>query len=138
MATENTTPANSDLSSTEIGKNIMTSQVLRIEDATQLVEHSPTDVHEQLKAGSAVLVDVREVSEYENERIPGAFLMPLSFFDADRFPNIPNTRVILMCAVGKRSAAAAKQLMKAGVRVTHHMTGGLTGWKESGLATDKD
>jgi rhodanese-related sulfurtransferase len=120
------------------GTQIMASQILRIEDATQLIEHDPRDVYDQLHAGQAVLVDVREVSEYENERIPGAFLMPLSFFDADRFPFIPDTRVILMCAVGKRSAAAAKQLMKAGFRETHHMTGGLTAWKEMGLATDED
>lgn len=120
------------------GNPIMASQVLRIEDATRLVEHDPRDVYEQLHTGQAVLVDVREVSEYENERIPGAFLMPLSFFDAEKFPFIPDTRVILMCAVGKRSAAAAKQLMKAGIRETHHMTGGLTAWKETGLETDKD
>ena len=120
------------------GNRIMASQVLRIEDATRLVEHEPTDVYEQLHAGQAVLVDVREVSEYENERIPGAFLMPLSFFDAGKFPFLPDTRVILMCAVGKRSAAAAKQLMKAGIRQTHHMKGGLTAWKETGLETDKD
>lgn len=116
----------------------MASQVLHIEDATQLVEHSPREVHAQLAAGEAVLVDVREVNEFENERIPGAFLLPLSFFEADHFPFIAGTRVILMCAVGKRSAAAAKQLMKAGFRTTHHMTGGLTAWKEDGLATDED
>jgi len=116
----------------------MTSQVIRIEDAVQLIEHAPLDVHNQLQAGTAVLVDVREVSEYENERIPGAFLMPLSFFDADRFPFLPDTRIILMCAVGKRSAAAAKQLMNAGFRTTHHMKGGLTRWKEQGLETDVD
>ncbi|MBL4615415.1 MAG: rhodanese-like domain-containing protein, partial [Magnetovibrio sp.] len=56
----------------------------------------------------------------------------------DRFPFIPDTRVILMCAVGKRSAAAAKQLMKAGFRQTHHMKGGLTAWKETGLETEQD
>ncbi|OEJ65590.1 rhodanese-like domain-containing protein [Magnetovibrio blakemorei] len=116
----------------------MASQVLRIEDASQLIELDPREVQSQMKAGKAVLVDVREVSEYENERIPGAFLMPLSFFDAERFPFLPDTRVILMCAVGKRSTAAAKQLMNAGVRTTHHMTGGLTAWKELGLETDTD
>jgi len=120
------------------GNQIMASQVLRIEDATQLIEHDPRDVQNQLQAGKAVLVDVREVSEYENERIPGAFLMPLSFFDADRFPFLSDTRVILMCAIGKRSTAAAKQLMNAGFRETHHMKGGLTGWKELGLETDVD
>lgn len=122
----------------KIGTQIMASQVLRIEDASQLIELDPREVQGQMKAGKAVLVDVREVSEYEKERIPGAFLMPLSFFDADRFPFMPDTRVILMCAVGKRSAAAAKQLMNAGVRITHHMTGGLTAWKELGLETDTE
>ena len=120
------------------GTQIMASQVLRIEDAIRLIEHDPRDVQSQIQAGKAVLVDVREVSEYENERIPGAFLMPLSFFDAERFPFLSDTRVILMCAIGKRSAAAAKQLMEAGFRQTHHMKGGLTGWKEQGLETDTD
>ena len=116
----------------------MASQVLHIEDATQLIEHDPHEVQALLKAGEAVLVDVREVSEYENERITGAFLMPLSFFEGDQFPIISGTRVILMCAVGKRSAAAAKQLMNAGFRTVHHMKGGLTAWKEDGLETDED
>ncbi|MFC1673045.1 rhodanese-like domain-containing protein [Pseudomonadota bacterium] len=116
----------------------MASQVLHIKDAAQLIEHDPHAVHAQLKAGEAVLVDVREVSEYENERIPGAFLMPLSFFEAEHFPYIGGSRVILMCAVGKRSAAAAKQLMNAGFGEVHHMKGGLTAWKNNGLETDED
>lgn len=116
----------------------MSAQVLHIEDASELIEHDPRDVHAQLRAGEALLVDVREVNEYENERIPGAFLMPLSFFDAERFPYIAGQRVILMCAVGKRSAAAAKQLMNAGFGTVHHMKGGLTAWKDYGLSTDED
>ena len=116
----------------------MASQVLQIQDAAQLIEHAPRDVHAQITSGEAVIVDVREVSEYENERIPGAFLMPLSFFEAEHFPYIAGSRVILMCAVGKRSAAAAKQLMNAGFLEVHHMKGGLTAWKEDGLETDED
>lgn len=116
----------------------MSAQVLHIEDTSELIEHDPRDVFAQLKAGEAVLVDVREINEYENERIPGAFLMPLSFFDAAHFPYISEQRVILMCAVGKRSAAAAKQLMNAGFTTVHHMKGGLTAWKEHGLSTDKE
>lgn len=116
----------------------MAAQALHIADTVELVEHDPRAVLTQVKAGEAILVDVREVSEYENERIPGAFLMPLSFFDAEHFPYVSGQRVILMCAVGKRSAAAAKQLMNAGFGTTHHMTGGLTAWKQHGLSTDED
>ena len=116
----------------------MTAQVLHIEDTVELIEHAPIDVQAQIQAGEAILVDVREVSEYENERIPGAFLMPLSFFDGEHFPYIAGQRVILMCAVGKRSAAAAKQLMNAGFGTVHHMKGGLNAWKQHGLSTDED
>lgn len=116
----------------------MPAQALHIEDTATLSEHSPRDVHAQIQAGKAILVDVREVSEFENERIPGTFLMPLSFFDAEHFPYLSGQRVILMCAIGKRSAAAAKQLMNAGFGDTHHMTGGLTAWKEQGLLTEED
>jgi rhodanese-related sulfurtransferase len=117
---------------------IMTAQVLHIENTPELIEHDPSSVFAQMRAGEAVLVDVREVNEYENERIPGAFLMPLSFFDAQHFPYISGQRVILMCAIGKRSAAAAKQLMNAGFGTVHHMKGGLTAWKDHGLTTDQD
>lgn len=116
----------------------MAAQVLHIEDTVELIDHEPHAVQAQMQAGEAILVDVREVSEYENERIPGAFLMPLSFFEAEHFPYVSGQRVILMCAVGKRSAAAAKQLMNAGFGTTHHMKGGLTAWKAHGLSTDED
>ena len=116
----------------------MSAQVLHIENASALIEHEPRDVQAQIQAGEAFLVDVREVNEFENERIPGAFLMPLSFFDAQNFPYVSGQRVILMCAVGKRSAAAAKQLMNAGFGTVHHMKGGLNAWKEHGLSTDQD
>ncbi len=120
----------------------MDAQILHMDTAYEnvrgLIEHAPHNVHAQLQAGEAILVDVREVCEYENERIPGAFLMPLSFFSPEHFPAIAQQRVILMCAVGKRSAAAAKQLMNVGFSCVHHMKGGLTAWKRDGLATETD
>ncbi|MCK5165823.1 MAG: rhodanese-like domain-containing protein [Rhodospirillaceae bacterium] len=103
-----------------------------------LIELEPTDAHARLASGQAIIVDVREASEYENVRIPSAFLMPLSFFEADHFPVINGTEVILMCAVGKRSAAAAKQLMNAGFGEVTHMKGGINQWIDDGLPVDED
>ncbi|MCK4939092.1 MAG: rhodanese-like domain-containing protein [Rhodospirillaceae bacterium] len=103
-----------------------------------LIELEPIDVHQRLSQGQSIIVDVREASEYENVRIPSAFLMPLSFFEADHFPVINGTEVILMCAVGKRSAAAAKQLMNAGFSEVIHMKGGLNQWIDDGLPVDED
>lgn len=102
------------------------------------IELEPSEVHQRITRGKAIIVDVREASEYENIRIPSAFLMPLSFFEAEHFPVINGTEVVLMCAVGKRSAAAAKQLMKAGFMEVTHMIGGINKWIDDGLPVDED
>lgn len=54
-----------------------------------------------------MLVDVREVSEYEAEFIAGAMLLPMSSFTPEFFPALPGQRVVLYCTMGKRSEAAA-------------------------------
>lgn len=89
-----------------------------------------------LANGEALLVDVRETSEFEQEHIPGAMLVPLSMLDADTFPRITIKKLVLHCAIGKRSAAAAKQLVKAGHVPPINMTGGLKAWREAGLETE--
>ena len=119
----------------------MSADILSITPKTStpiLIELEPSDVHQRVTQGEAIIVDVREASEYENVRIPSAFLMPLSFFEADHFPVIGGTEVILMCAVGKRSAAAAKQLMNAGFAEVTHMKGGINQWIDDGLPVDED
>jgi len=89
-----------------------------------------------LDAGEIVLVDVRETSEYEQEHIPGSVLCPLSVFDSDLFPEIPEKIVVLHCAIGKRSAAAAKQLIGTGHTRVINLRGGIKAWKESGCPTE--
>ncbi len=94
-------------------------------------------VRRWLEAGRILLVDVREPSEYEREHIPGALLLPLSSFDADLFPHIPGQRIVLHCAIGKRSLAAGKMLLKAGHGNVMHLAGGLAAWKEAGFETEE-
>lgn len=89
-----------------------------------------------LSSGEALLVDVRETSEFEQEHIPGAMLVPLSMLDADTFPRITIKKLVLHCAIGKRSAAAAKQLIKAGHVPPINMAGGIKAWREAGLETE--
>ncbi len=102
------------------------------------LEVEPAEVARWVDVGDALLVDVREVSEYENERIPGAMLMPLSFFNAKHFPRVRNMKVVLYCAVGKRSVAAGKQLLRAGFPQAISMKGGLNAWKAEGLLVEQD
>ncbi len=100
-----------------------------------IAEVAPQQVQEWLQAGAVLLVDVREPREYEAEHIAGALLLPMSSLEAEYFPVLPGRRVVLHCAIGKRSAAAARMLAAAGHDVAH-MRGGLDAWKDAGLETE--
>ena len=93
-------------------------------------------VNSWLENDEVVLVDVRETSEYDQEHIPGAMLLPMSTFDPELFPSVPGKRVVLHCAVGKRSEAAGKMLLNEGYEGAIHMTGGIREWKAAGYATE--
>ena len=93
-------------------------------------------VHAWLANDEVVLVDVRETSEYDQEHIPGSMLLPMSSFDSELFPKFTDKKVVLHCAVGKRSEAAGKMLANEGYEGAIHMTGGIREWKAAGYATE--
>jgi len=93
-------------------------------------------VHDWIENNQALLVDVRETSEFDKEHIPGALLLPLSAFDPELFPTIKDKKVVLHCAVGKRSESAGKMLINEGYEDIIHMTGGIEEWKKAGFETE--
>ena len=83
--------------------------------APQIVEDATASiVKDWYDAQDILLVDVREVAEFEKEHIPGALLLPLSSFDPELFPPLAGKRVVLYCAIGKRSEAAGKDVAERG------------------------
>lgn len=96
----------------------------------------PQEIKTWMDRNEIMLVDVRETSEFEREHIAGALLLPLSTLEPDIFPTLPGKKIVLHCAVGKRSAAAGKMLLNAGHSDIAHMTGGLDAWKAAGFATE--
>lgn len=95
----------------------------------------PKAVAAALKAGEALLVDVREPHEFAAERIHGALLHPLSTFDPAALPSDSARPVILQCGSGKRSGDALARCAAAGVPVSAHLAGGIMAWKAAGLPT---
>jgi len=93
----------------------------------------PTEVARLLKAGKILLIDVREPSEFEAERIQGALLYPLSTFDASLLPPDAPRRVVFHCGTAKRSLVAAERRLAAGHSPAAHLEGGLVAWKAAGL-----
>jgi addiction module HigA family antidote len=94
-------------------------------------------VNDWLSHDEAVLIDVRETSEFDLEHIPGALLQPMSVFDPELFPKVPGKKLVLHCAIGKRSEAAGKMLLQQGHENVMHMSGGLKEWKAAGFETEE-
>jgi rhodanese-related sulfurtransferase len=80
-----------------------------------------------------LLVDVREASEFGLMRAPGAVLLPLSAFTT-HFEELPRDRpLLLMCAMGGRSARATDFLLANGYPDATNVAGGITAWNAAGL-----
>lgn len=94
---------------------------------------SPGTVFEALKAGTIILVDVREPHEFANLRIHGALLHPLSTFEPKAIPTDSDRQVIFQCGSGKRSRAALDAFMAATGADAAHMAGGIMAWRANGL-----
>jgi rhodanese-related sulfurtransferase len=94
---------------------------------------SPRDAAALRETGGALIVDVRERNEFEQERAAGVVLMPISEFVA-RHGELPKDRPLLMlCAAGSRSSSATMYLLQAGWTDVRNVTGGMSGWRQAGL-----
>lgn len=99
-------------------------------------EVSPTAANEALRAGGAVLIDVRERSEYEQAHIPGSILIPLAELPR-RMSEIPAGQdVYVHCRMGGRSARAVDFLRTFGRPNSYNVSGGIEAWEDAGLPVD--
>ena len=90
-------------------------------------------------AGDALLVDVREIDEWTEGRIPGAIHISRGFLEARIEQAAPDKaqRIVLYCAAGNRSVFAAKTLEELGYENVASLAGGYTDWKRNGLPTEQ-
>lgn len=91
-------------------------------------------VNEMLDAGSECqVIDVREFSEFNSERIADAQLMPLSNFERHADEIDHSKPVYLMCRSGNRAKQAAEKLTRRGFTNVHVVDGGMAAWASAGL-----
>jgi rhodanese-related sulfurtransferase len=87
----------------------------------------------------AVLLDVREESEYALGHLPKAVHIPLLQLKGrtDELAKLAARPVVAYCASGNRSRAAAGALVKAGCKEIYNLHGGFRAWKDAGLPVEK-
>lgn len=99
------------------------------------------DVHAlsaQMATGAVLLIDVREEEEWEDQRIAGAVLLPMSEFDSADVPAAEGRATIIMCRSGRRSDAVARKLLREGFQAVFNLDGGILAWEEAGYAVLSD
>jgi rhodanese-related sulfurtransferase len=80
----------------------------------------------------ATWIDVREPSEWRQNRIPGATLVPLNRLLAAPRLYLPSDRVVFYCAHGIRSAVACEVAAAVGLCTIYNLEGGLQDWAARG------
>jgi rhodanese-related sulfurtransferase len=112
---------------------------LAAEAKKNITEISPTEAAAKSKSGEAVIVDVREKDEWDEEHIPDAIHMSRGTIELDIEEKVPDTNAMIICHCGGggRSALAAESLQKLGYKNVRSMAGGFKTWKAAGLPTTK-
>jgi rhodanese-related sulfurtransferase len=100
-------------------------------------EVTPRELDAMLRAGEALVVDVREVAEFAAGHIPGAINMPLSTFQPSRLPNHADKKLVLNCLGGKRSAMALDKCTVAQAAADTHLAGGFDAWQAARLPVER-
>lgn len=102
-------------------------------------ELEPIEVKKMHDAGELVLIDVRELLEYNEEHLAKAQLFPVSYFKPDQLPDPAGKKLLFYCHLGRRSiVAASKWAEQAGVVEAYSLKGGISAWKKAGLPVVAD
>jgi molybdopterin/thiamine biosynthesis adenylyltransferase/rhodanese-related sulfurtransferase len=108
-------------------------QQLIAQAKTAITEVEPAELSDRLTAG-AVVIDVRELDEVSQGIIEGAIPITRGTLESSIGTRVPDAdrEIVLYCAVGARSALAAKALLDMGYTNVSSMAGGFGRWKEEG------
>lgn len=96
---------------------------------------SPMQATLMLNREDAVVIDVRETSEWSAGHIPNARHIALSQFDKQlsEIEKLKSRPIIVCCASGNRSSSACSKLRKAGFEKVFNLAGGIHAWTEANL-----
>ena len=99
---------------------------------------SPVEAEQLFNKKKAVIIDVREDSEWKEQHISGAIHIPLGQLPErlTELKQYKDSPVIAQCRSGRRSAQASDVLKSAGFSYVYNMEGGLNAWDKAGLKTE--
>lgn len=99
------------------------------------------EFYDQLRqAKTNVVLDVRTRREYEEGHIPGAVLLDFNSpdFGKELAKLDKNKTYLVHCAVGGRSAKAARKMEEMGFQRVFNLLGGMRAWEKAGKPVEKE
>ena len=95
----------------------------------------PTQAVQLLNHEDAVVLDVRESTEYDARHIINAKNIPRGELKSrlDELKKFKDRPIVVCCANGSASAIALRQLSAGGFEKVHSLKGGLTAWRTENL-----
>lgn len=110
-----------------IGRRLSGIREVGAMEATQLINHQ-----------NAVVLDVREDSEYYAGHIPHSMHVPLGqLAKHQELEKIKGRPVIALCRSGMRSSHACRVLRKNGFEQVYNLAGGITAWERANMPMEK-
>lgn len=105
--------------------------------STDVPTVTPNQAAKLFSDKQAVIVDVREQAEWDEQHIDGAIFIPLNqvenrMSDLAQYKDSP---IIVQCRSGKRSKVAGAKLIDAGFTKVYNLDGGILAWDKQGLET---
>jgi molybdopterin/thiamine biosynthesis adenylyltransferase/rhodanese-related sulfurtransferase len=99
-------------------------------------EITTEEAEAELARPGSILLDVRELDEYEQGAIAGAVHLPRGNLETSIEGRIPDksAHVLVMCAGGVRSAFASDTMQQLGYTDVASVAGGFNRWKDEGRA----
>lgn len=96
---------------------------------------SPADFQAAMRASDAQVIDVRTPAEFASGHLDGAVNLDWTggVLEQHTAELDHDTPILVYCASGGRSAAAAKALQGAGFRNVSDLDGGISAWQGAGL-----
>jgi rhodanese-related sulfurtransferase len=80
-----------------------------------------------------VLLDARELEEYNVSHIKNAIFIGYKNFDKSKLKGIPkNKKIVVYCSIGYRSEKIGEQLQKLGYKNVYNLYGSLFAWVNRG------
>jgi rhodanese-related sulfurtransferase len=112
-------------------------QQLTADAKSRIREVSATEAAREQAAG-AVLIDVREVEEFQHGHAAGAIHISRGVLELqiEELVSDEATPILLYCGGGSRSALSADSLQQMGYKNVASVAGGFRAWAMHGLPTE--